>query len=323
MLQDIAPYSFCDDFAWINPEPTDRVLVYRGSSVLVSVDTTPQNASGEAREGTLRFPTFEMLNSIGAVVSDSAEIIQRADGMTPEAVFLFTLGDTGYFRCETDCNVLDELIEGRCIGCTDDLCAQTKWQFMPISQLKQFGPKHRAFAGLVGFEYDAWYATRRFCGRCGTPLVHDMVERMVRCPQCGAMEFPKLFPAVIVGIVDTQRNKILVSRYANREYKRYALIAGFCEMGETVEETVHREVMEEVGLRVKNLRYYKSQPWPPSSSLLFGFFCELDGSNSIKLDDHELESAEWIDRDKLPCDEDYSLTRDMMQVLRDGGELDY
>lgn len=145
---------------------------------------------------------------------------------------------------------------------------------------------------------------------------------MVRCPQCGAMEFPKLFPAVIVGIVDTQRNKVLVSRYANREYKRYALIAGFCEMGETVEETVHREVMEEVGLRVKNLRYYKSQPWPPSSSLLFGFFCELDGSNSIKLDDHELESAEWIDRDKLPCDEDYSLTRDMMQVLRDGGELD-
>ena len=85
MLQDIAPYSFCNDFAWINPEPTDRVLVYRGSSVLVSVDTTPQNASGEAREGTLRFPTFEMLSGIGAVVSDSAEIIQRADGMMPEA----------------------------------------------------------------------------------------------------------------------------------------------------------------------------------------------------------------------------------------------
>ena len=91
MLQDIAPYSFCNDFAWINPEPTDRVLVYRGSSVLVAVDTTAQNASGEAREGTLRFPTFEMLSGIGAVVSDSAEIIQRADGMMPEAVFLFTV----------------------------------------------------------------------------------------------------------------------------------------------------------------------------------------------------------------------------------------
>ena len=65
-------------------------------------------------------------------------------------------------------------------------------------------------------------------------------------------------------------------------------------MGETVEQTVHREVMEEVGLKVTNLRYYKSQPWPPSSSLLFGFFCDLDGESSITLDDHELEEAEWI-----------------------------
>ena len=96
MLQDIAPYSFCNDFAWINPEPTDRVLVYRGSTVLVSIATAPQNASEDAREGTLRFPTFKMLSDIGAVVSDSSEVIQRADGMAPETVFLFTVGDTGY-----------------------------------------------------------------------------------------------------------------------------------------------------------------------------------------------------------------------------------
>lgn len=216
--------------------------------------------------------------SIGAVITDTDEVTQRADGMKPGAVFLFTVGETGYFRCEVDHGVLGKAIESRCSCGSDGQSVQLGWQFMPISQLKQYRPKHRAFAGLVGYEYDTWYATRKFCGRCGTHLVHDMVERMVRCPHCGAMEFPKLFPAVIVGIVDSERNKILVSRYANREYKRYALIAGFCEMGETVEETVHREVMEEVGLRVKNLRYYKSQPWPPSSSLLFGFFCELDGS---------------------------------------------
>lgn len=146
-------------------------------------------------------------------------------------------------------------------------------------------------------------------GRCGTHLVHDMVERMVRCPQCGAMEFPKLFPAVIVGIVDSERNKVLVSRYANREYKRYALIAGFCEMGETVEETVHREVMEEVGLRVKNLRYYKSQPWPPSSSLLFGSFESLMALTISSSTITSLRAPSGIDRDQLPCDEDYSLTR--------------
>lgn len=92
-----------------------------------------------------------------------------------------------------------------------------------------------------------------------------------------------MFPAVIVGIVDRQRDRVLVSRYAGREYTSYALIAGFSEMGETVEQTVHREVMEEVGLKVTNLRYYKSQPWPPSSSLLFGFFCDLDGEVRLHL----------------------------------------
>jgi NAD+ diphosphatase len=94
-------------------------------------------------------------------------------------------------------------------------------------------------------------------------------------------------------------------------------------MGETVEQTVHREVNEEVGLRVKNLRYYKSQPWPDSSSLLCGFFCELDGSPEIVLDKHELSVAEWVDRDQLLLDNDHSLTRDMMGVLRDHRENDY
>ena len=77
---------------------------------------------------------------------------------------------------------------------------------------------------------------------------------------------------------------------------------------------------EEVGLAVKNLRYYRSQPWPPSSSLLFGFFCDLDGSDAITLDEHELEHAEWLDRADLPADDGHSLTRDMMRVLRERSE---
>ena len=91
MLQDIAPYSFCNDFAWISPEPTDRVLVYQGSSVLVSIEAVAQKDSKDAKEGTLRFPTFEMLRSAGAVITDSDEVTQRADGMKPETVFLFTI----------------------------------------------------------------------------------------------------------------------------------------------------------------------------------------------------------------------------------------
>ena len=243
----------------------------------------------------------------------AAKGMPKADGSHPLGMLLFTVGDTAYFRCEIDETALEAFLA----------MPGSPWRFVPIPALHQHTPRHRAFAGMVGYEYHVWYDTRRFCGRCGTPLVHDLVERMVRCPQCGCMEFPKLFPAVIVGIVDPATDRVLVSRYANRAYKRFALVAGFCELGETVEQTVHREVMEEVGLHVKNLRYYASQPWPPSSSLLFGFFCELDGDASITLDHHELEHAEWIDRADLPReDADYSLTRDMMRVLREGREVE-
>lgn len=109
---------------------------------------------------------------------------------------------------------------------------------------------------------------------------------MMYCPECRITEYPKISPAVIVGV--THGNKLLMSKYANRDFNKYALIAGFTEIGETIEETVRREVMEEVGLKVKNIRYYKSQPWSFTDTLLFGFFAELDGDETITLDREEL-----------------------------------
>ena len=110
-------------------------------------------------------------------------------------------------------------------------------------------------------------------------------------PNCGKTTYPKLMPAVIVAIV--HEDKILVTSYANRPSRGFALIAGFTEIGETVEETVHREVMEEVGLRVKNLRFYKSQPWSFTDTLLMGFYCELDGAcEDVILDEVELKVNE-------------------------------
>ena len=148
-------------------------------------------------------------------------------------------------------------------------------------------------------------------------MIHDEKERMMRCPSCGLMEFPKICPAVIIGV--THGNKILMSKYAGREFKKYALLAGFNEVGENIEETVHREVMEEVGLKVKNIRYYKSQPWSMSDTLLMGFFCELDGEEEIKLDQEELALAEWFERDEMPVkEEDCSLTNEMMMVFKRG-----
>ena len=99
------------------------------------------------------------------------------------------------------------------------------------------------------------------------------------------------------------------------------MVAGFTEIGETLEETVQREVMEEVGLKVKNIRYYKSQPWSFSSTLLCGFFCEVDGDTDITLDTEELAVGEWFDRDNIPVEDDgVSLTREMIGVFKIGGE---
>ena len=112
-----------------------------------------------------------------------------------------------------------------------------------------------------------------------------------------------------------------MTKYAGREYKRYALIAGFTEIGESVEETVKREVMEEVGLHVKNLRYYKSQPWSFSDTLLMGFFAEVEGDDSITLDREELALAEWFERENIPVSEsDISLTSEMIEYFRNHQE---
>ena len=161
-------------------------------------------------------------------------------------------------------------------------------------------PKYRQFAAVTGWQLYRWYQSRKFCGHCGQPMVHDDKERMMRCPDCGMMEFPKICPAVIIAV--THGDKILMSKYAGREYKKYALLAGFNETGESIEETVRREVMEEVGLKVKNLRYYKSQPWSFTDTLLMGFFCELDGEDGITLDTDELAMAEWFEREQMPVE---------------------
>ena len=114
-------------------------------------------------------------------------------------------------------------------------------------------------------------------------------------------------------------DRLLLTRYRGRPFKKYALIAGFNEIGESIEDTVHREVMEEAGLRVKNLRFYKSQPWVFTDTLLMGFVCELDGSDRITVQESELAEANWHLRSELP--EDYShisLTGEMIEQFRLG-----
>ena len=182
---------------------------------------------------------------------------------------------------------------------------------------RNLGPQVNGFALITGYQLHNWYETRKFCGKCGHPLVPDARERMMYCPHCKNTEYPKISPAVIVGV--RNGNRLLMSKYAGGTARRYALIAGFAEIGESLEETVKREVMEEVGLKVKNIEYYKSQPWSLSSSLLMGFYCDLEGSDQIVLEEDELSEAQWFEREEIPYDDyDVSLTREMMIRFKKG-----
>ncbi len=179
-------------------------------------------------------------------------------------------------------------------------------------------PRYLAFAGITGYQLSGWYFSRRFCGHCGAPMLQDTKERMLYCSACHQIEYPKICPAVIIGVTD--KNRLLLSRYAGRAYKGYALIAGFAEIGESLEETVKREVMEEVGLKVTNLRYYKSQPWSFSDSLLAGFFCDLAEPGEIRLQEDELAMAQWYEREEIPLEDPThaSLTQEMIRYFKEG-----
>lgn len=185
--------------------------------------------------------------------------------------------------------------------------------------LRQKTSKNICFAVMTAWHLYNWYRVNRFCGACGEKTAHDSVERMMRCGKCGNMIFPRIAPAVIIGL--THGDKLMLSTYAGRAYKRYGLLAGFVEIGETAEEAVAREVMEEAGLRVRNIRYYKSQPWGIAGNLSIGYFCDLDGDATVHLDETELASAEWFDRAHLPAEDDgISLTREMIRIFGEGRE---
>jgi NAD+ diphosphatase len=194
-----------------------------------------------------------------------------------------------------------------------------QYHYTPIRQLRQSHSRSLVYAAMTGWHLYNWYRASRFCGRCGEKTLHDESERMMRCPNCGNMIFPRINPAIIVGVTDGDR--ILLTKYAGRGHTSYALIAGFTEIGETLEQTVAREVQEEVGLKVKNIRYYKSQPWGIDGNILMGFFCDLDGDDTIHLDENELALGQWHLRDALPVEDDgYSLTREMIRVFGEGKE---
>ncbi len=174
------------------------------------------------------------------------------------------------------------------------------------------------FGAFCALHLARWMLAHRHCGRCGAPLA--LSDGCLRCAECAQEVYPTIAPAVIVGL--THRGRLLVTRYADRPYKGPALVAGYCEVGETAEETCRREAWEETGLRVGTLRYFASQPWGLSGSLLMGFFGEAEAPD-VTLADGELAEAVWTAPADLPPPPDaagpLSLTAAMIEHWRTVG----
>lgn len=282
MLQDLSFGKLDNQYHERTPNEKDWVLCMRGSDILIA----------RSADNTLSLPCWEQVTRV-------CKDWYRWGGM--EVQFIFSMQGEDYYLWMGEAGDVPD------------------FSYEPAASLRQRVSKDICFAAMTGWHLFTWYRNNQFCGRCGAKTAHDHKERMMRCPACGNMIFPRISPAVIIALTDGDR--LILSKYAGRSYTRFALLAGFIEIGETAEECVAREVMEEVGLKVKNIRYYKSQPWGIAGNLQIGYFCDLDGDDTIRIDENELSMAGWYNRHNIPAEDDgISLTREMIRIFSEGKE---
>lgn len=283
MLQDILPHKFLVKFSNKQIQMNDIVLLYYDNKVLCKFE-----------QDMITFPT---LNDIQNLVS--------VEEQTYNYYFLFHI-DQIYFYTNKDLVVPES----------------SEWTYFSTRQLRDVAPVWKAFAGMTGFQINRWLKNNKFCGRCGSEMGFHKTERALLCPNCKKTVYPLIMPSVIIGV--TNGDSLLLTKYNKKHnpYANYALVAGYTEIGETLEDTIRREVKEEVNLTVKNIKYYKSQPWAFTDTLLVGFFCELDGSPEINLEEDELAEGTWFHRDEIPPTvSKASLTNDMIEYFRSGKPL--
>jgi len=160
-----------------------------------------------------------------------------------------------------------------------------------------------------------WHQTHRFCGMCGHLTDDKVDERAKVCPQCGLINYPRVSPAVIVAVL--RGNSILLARSPRFPLPFYSVLAGFVEPGETLEDCVEREIMEEVGISIKNIRYFGSQPWPFPNSLMVAFTAEY-AAGETTIDTAELLDARWYTAQNLPrLPSSLSIARQLIDWFRE------
>lgn len=170
-------------------------------------------------------------------------------------------------------------------------------QFEGLRTLYGRMPDDRFFLAGRAIQILAWDRTHQFCGQCGARMDYHAVDRAKQCPECGLINYPRISPAVIVAV--ERGDELLLARNANFPAAFYSVLAGFVEAGESLEETVRRELREEVSLEVADIRYFGSQSWPFPNSLMIGFTARYAGGD-IVIDENEVAEAGWFRWDNLP-----------------------
>ena len=327
MFQDIEPHRLFNQYTHRRPaSESDLLIVYQKGRVLLRkaqeassvAPTTPQKENhlprcGDFPELAREYGNLQFLIEVdatafylwqGEVEEASGEAAMNAD----QTLSKDEMGLPGADETQSG----EESVFPGILRFSND-----RFSFEPMSVLRRMKPQEIAYGAVTACHLAVWYDQNRYCGRCAHPMKPDEKERAMRCEHCGNIVYPRISPGVIVRVTDGDR--ILLTKYAGREFTNYALVAGFTEIGETLEETVRREVREEVGLEVKNIRYYTNQPWGFSQSLLVGFYAELDGDGSITLEEEELSTGVWMTREEMPSRaDDISMTARMMENFRLG-----
>lgn len=191
----------------------------------------------------------------------------------------------------------------------------TKW--LSALDIRQSLGYESAMMVSVALQFERFYSTGKYCGRCGKKMIPATDERAMVC-ECGFRKYPTIAPASITAIIDRENDCILLTKGINMT-SGYGLVAGFVEAGETFEECALREIKEEVGLQVKNLKYFGNQPWGFGDNIMVAFTAELDGDPTFTMQEKELKKVWWQPRSTIEVVErPLSIGHKMVQAFRKG-----
>lgn len=277
MIHEIEPHKMDNQFGIQDPKLGDFFIRYNGSKTLLK-------KVGDNYE----------IPKVGDFFTDCGEAGKKSlDDF--EGHYLFNIDGVAYF--------LDDSLVGcakneDCVGAAEASDNAAVFEYMGNRTFRTMEDVTQRLGGATAAHLAHWESLHKFCGRCGNITIRGDKERSIICPKCNNIMYPRISPVVIVAV--SNGDKLLMAHNKDNPNPRRFLISGFVEIGESLEQAAHREVLEEAGVKIKNVKYFGSQPWPFSDSLIAGFTAELDGDDTIHMQEEELSEALWVERKDIP-----------------------